>query len=135
MRAPDKRRWVLATTLVLVGLGATALVARQTGFNRVMLQDQPLSIAGHHTVSARAEFDPGASAGKHMHPGEEIGYALEGSVELTVEGRAPVVLKPGDVFFIPAGVPHNGRNLGTTKAALLSVFVAETGKPLATPVK
>lgn len=123
-----------AVVLVLAGAGATALVA-QTGFSRVVLQDQPLSVPGRHTVTARAEFAPGASAGLHTHPGEEMGYMLEGSVELSVEGRPTAMLKPGDVFFIPAGVPHNGRNLGATKAALLSVFVAEQGKPLATPVK
>jgi mannose-6-phosphate isomerase-like protein (cupin superfamily) len=55
-------------------------------------------------------------------------------VELSVEGRPTVTLKPGDVFYIPMGVPHDGRNPGTTKAALLSTFVAEQGKPLATPV-
>jgi quercetin dioxygenase-like cupin family protein len=117
----------------LLGSGAT-LVA-QTGFSRVVLQDEPLSVPGRHTVTARAEFRPGASAGLHTHPGEEMGYALEGTIELSVEGRPIVTLKPGDVFFIPAGVPHNGRNLGPTKAALLSVFVAEQGKPLATSVK
>ena len=123
-----------AVVLVLAGAGATALVA-QTGFSRIILQDQPLSVPGRHTVTARAEFAPGASAGLHTHPGEEMGYMLEGGVELSVEGRPTAMLEPGDVFFIPAGVPHNGRNLGATKAALLSVFVAEQGKPLATPVK
>jgi quercetin dioxygenase-like cupin family protein len=123
-----------AVALILAGATATGLVA-QAGFSRVVLQDQPLSVPGRHTVTARAEFAPGASAGLHTHPGEEMGYALEGSIELSVEGRPAVMLKPGDVFFIPSGVPHNGRNTGSTKAALLSVFVAEQGKPLATPVK
>src|SRR5262245_59308234 len=116
-----------------VAAGALSLVA-QTGFSRVVLQDQPLSVAGKHAVTARADFAPGAAAGRHAHPGEEIGYILEGTVELSVQGRPTVTLKPGDVFFIPSGVPHDGRNPGTTKAALLSTFVAEQGKPLATPV-
>jgi len=119
--------------LVLVGGGAVGLLA-QTGFSRVVLQDQPLSTLGRHGVSARAEFAPGASAGLHSHPGEEFGYVIEGTVALSVHGRPTVTLKTGDVFFIPSGVPHDGRNLGGTKAALLSVFFAEEGKPLATPV-
>ena len=125
----------LASALVfgLVAAGALSLGA-QTGFSRAVLQDQPLSIAGRHAVTARADFAPGAAAGLHAHPGEEIGYILEGTVELSVEGRPTVTLKPGDVFYIPSGVPHDGRNPGTTKAALLSTFVAEQGKPLATPV-
>jgi quercetin dioxygenase-like cupin family protein len=122
-----------AAVVVLIVAAAAGPLA-QAGFSRVVLQDHPLSVPGKHTVTARAEFAPGASAGMHTHPGEEMGYALEGSIELTVAGRPDVILKPGDVFFIPAGVAHNGRNLGATKAALLSVFVAEQGKPLATPV-
>jgi quercetin dioxygenase-like cupin family protein len=123
--------YVLATGLV--GSAALSLVA-QTGFSRVVLQDQPLSVPGRHAVAARADFGPGAAAGLHSHPGEELGYILEGTVELLVKGRPAVTLKPGDVFYIPSGVPHDGRNPGTTNAALLSTFVAEQGKPLATPV-
>jgi quercetin dioxygenase-like cupin family protein len=120
---------------VALGLVAAALtLAAQTGFSRVVLQDQPLSVAGRHAVTARADFEPGANAGRHAHPGEELGYILQGTVELSVQGRPTVTLKPGDVFYIPSGVPHDGRNSGTVKAALLSTFVAEQGKPLATPV-
>ena len=118
----------------LVGVWAHGLLA-QTGFARVVLQDHPLSVASRHGVSARAEFAPGATAGLHVHPGEEFGYVIEGAVELSVEGRSPVTLQKGDVFFIPAGVPHDGRNPAGVKAAILSVFVAEQGKPLATPAK
>lgn len=124
-----------ASALAIAFLAAGALsLAAQTGFSRVVLQDHPLSVSGRHAVTARAEFAPGAAAGRHAHPGEEIGYILEGTVELSVQGRPTVTLKPGDVFYIPMGVPHDGRNPGTGKAALLSTFVAEDGKPLATPV-
>jgi len=124
-----------STTLAiaLMAAGSICLVA-QARFSRAVLRDQPLSVTARHAVTARAEFGPGAAAGRHAHPGEEIGYILEGTVELSVEGRPTVTLKPGDVFYIPMGVPHDGRNPGTTKAALLSTFVAEPGKPLATPV-
>jgi quercetin dioxygenase-like cupin family protein len=126
----------LASSVLLIALAAVGALSvdAQTGFSRIVLQDQPLSVAGRHAVTARAEFAPGAAAGRHAHPGEEIGYILEGSVELSVEGRPTVLLKPGDVFYIPMGVPHDGRNPGSSKAALLSTFVAEQGKPLASPV-
>ena len=126
----------LSSCIFVTGLVATAALSlvAQTGFSRVVLQDQPLSVPGRHAVTARADFGPGAAAGFHSHPGEELGYILEGTVELSVRGRPTVTLKPGDVFYIPSGVPHDGRNPGATKAALLSTFVAEQGKPLATPV-
>jgi quercetin dioxygenase-like cupin family protein len=119
--------------LALVGGCAVGLLA-QTGFSRVVLQDEPVSVAGRHGVTARAEFAPGASAGLHSHPGEEFGYIVEGTIALSVEGRPTVTVKPGDVFFIPSGVAHDGRNVGVTKAALVSVFFAEEAKPLATPL-
>jgi quercetin dioxygenase-like cupin family protein len=123
----------IVLVIAVAAAGAIGLTA-QTGFSRIVLQDQPLSVAGRHAVTARAEFAPGAAAGRHAHPGEEIGYILEGTVELSVQGRPTVMLKAGDVFFIPSGVAHDGRNPGTTKAALVSTFVAEPGRPLASPV-
>jgi quercetin dioxygenase-like cupin family protein len=125
----------LAAALASTAPGRPGPLAQSIGFSRVVLQDQPLGLDNRHTVTARAQFEPGGAAGWHSHPGEEIGYALEGVVELSVAGRSPIQLKAGDAFFIPAGVAHNGRNLGQGRAALLSVFVLENGKPVATPAK
>jgi quercetin dioxygenase-like cupin family protein len=33
----------------------------------------------------RVDFAPGAAFGKHRHPGEEIVYVIEGSLEYQVE--------------------------------------------------
>jgi len=51
---------------VLMGVSAPGLIA-QAGFSRAVLQDHPLSVAGRHGVTARAEFAPGATAGLHVH--------------------------------------------------------------------
>ena len=121
--------------ILLVAALAGAVSAQQTGFTRVMLQDQELSIASHHVVQARAEFQPGVSSGRHTHPGEEISYVLEGQVEVTIDGKPSVVVKPGETFFIPAGAVHEGKNAGTTVAKILGTYVVEKGKPLSTPAK
>jgi quercetin dioxygenase-like cupin family protein len=118
-----------------LGLGLSQLQAQQPGFSRAVLQTQDLSTPGQNAVVARAEFAPGAAAGKHTHPGEELGYILEGSLQLEIEGKPPVTLKAGDVFFVPAGVPHDGRNVGTVPAKVLATYVVEKGKPVASPVK
>jgi quercetin dioxygenase-like cupin family protein len=94
-----------------------------------------MSVAGRHGVMARVEIDAGVSSGRHTHPGEEFGYVLEGTFEVTIEGKAPVRLAAGGVFFIPANAVHEGKNVGTTKARVVSTYVVETGKPLATPVR
>ena len=44
-------------------------------------------------------------------------------------------LRAGEVFFVPAGVVHDGRNAGSGKAVVLATYIVETGKPVATPAK
>ena len=115
--------------------GVSALNAQQPGFTRKLMQDQELSAQDRHAVVAVAEFIPGGVAGKHTHPGEELGYVLEGTLLLEVEGRAPQTLKAGEVFFVEAGKVHDGKNLGTGPARVLATYIVEKGKPVATPVK
>jgi quercetin dioxygenase-like cupin family protein len=114
---------------------AGAVMAQQAGFTRVALQTQDLSAPGRVAVQARAEFDPGVAAGRHTHPGEELGYVLEGQLELRIDGQAPRMVKAGETFFVPAGLVHDGVNTGSGKAKVLATYVVEKGKPVATPVK
>ena len=112
---------------------AGAVVAQQAGFTRTALQTQDLSAPGRVAVQARAEFDPGAAAGRHTHPGEELGYLLEGQLELRIDGQPPRIVKAGETFFVPAGLVHDGVNTGSGKARVLATYVVEKGKPVATP--
>ena len=125
------KRTLLA--VALAGLGF-ALFAQQPGFTRKMLQDHDISVADRHAVQVVAEFIPGGVAGKHTHPGEELGYVLEGTLQLEVAGQAPRTLKAGEAFFIPAGVVHDGKNIGSGPAKVLATYVVEKGKPVATMV-
>ena len=126
-----------AASLVIVAavFAGAALAAQQSGFTRTPLQDQPISVAGHHGVTARVDITPGVESGRHMHPGEEFGYVLEGVLQLEIDGRAQQTFKPGDVFFVPAGVVHNGRNPGSVKTTFIGTYVVEMGKPLSAPAK
>ena len=126
-------KWMLGATLAVAAVAAPN--AQQPGFTRAVLQDQNLSVQGRHAVVARAEFIPGGQAGKHTHPGEELGYVVEGTLELTVEGQPPRTLKAGEVFFVPAGVVHDGKNVGSGKAVVLATYIVEVGKPVASPAK
>jgi len=83
----------------------------------------------------RVDFDPGAAFGKHRHPGEEIIYVIEGSLEYEVEGKPPITLKAGEVLFIPAGTIHAAKNVGSGNAAEIATYVVEKGKPLVELVK
>jgi transcriptional regulator with XRE-family HTH domain len=46
------------------------------------------------------------------HAGEEFIYVLEGSLELSMESEAPVLLRPGDSAYYRAERPHSFRNVG-----------------------
>jgi quercetin dioxygenase-like cupin family protein len=114
---------------------AAVAIAQAPGFTRTVLQDQNMSVQDRHAVVARAEFVPGGAAGRHTHPGEELGYIVEGELELLIDGQPPKRLKAGDVFFVPAGMVHDGKNIGSGKAVVLATYVVEKGKPVASPAK
>ena len=124
----------ITVALALAGLGF-ALYAQQPGFTRKMLQDHDISVADRHAVQVVAEFVPGGVAGKHTHPGEELGYVLEGTLQLEVAGQPPRTLKAGDTFFIPANTVHDGKNVGSGPAKVLATYIVEKGKPVASPAK
>ena len=60
---------------------------------------------------------------------------LEGSLEYQLDGRAPVTLQAGQALFIPAGVAHVAKNVGTTKASELATYIVSKDAPLLVPVK
>jgi quercetin dioxygenase-like cupin family protein len=128
-----KRRAVIVVVMAMAGIGV--LSAQQPGFTRKLLQDQNLSVPERHAVQALAEFIPGGAAGRHTHPGEELGYVLEGTLQLEIDGQPPRTLKAGEAFFVPAGIVHDGRNVGSGPAKVLATYVVETGKPVASPAK
>jgi quercetin dioxygenase-like cupin family protein len=129
------RTMAVAVLIAGSGLALQAARSRQPGVKRTDLQQHDLSVPGREVVQARVELDPGVSFGKHWHPGEEIIYVLEGSLEYQVEGKAPVTLKAGDVFFIPAGTIHAAKNVGSGPGVELATYVVEKGKPLVVMVK
>jgi quercetin dioxygenase-like cupin family protein len=118
---------------VAVALVAGCLLAQNPGIQRTILQRKDISVPGREAVIARVEIAPGASAGRHTHPGEEISYILEGEAEILVEGQPVLKVKPGDSFIIPSGAKHDAHNTGTQPLKLVGVYIVEKGQPLATP--
>ena len=123
-------RMTAVTLIVGSGLGLHAALAQQQGVKRTDLQRHDLSVRGREVVQARVELAPGVTSPKHWHPGEEIVYVLEGSLQYQVEGKPPTTLKAGDVLFIPARAIHTAKNVGKTNGAELATYVVEKGKPL-----
>ena len=102
------------------------------GIKRTDLQQHDLSIPGHEVVQARVDIGPEAPFVKHTHPGEEIIYVLEGSLEYQIEGQESKTFNAGDALTVPAGAVHAVRNVGSGNAAELATYVVEKGKPILT---
>jgi quercetin dioxygenase-like cupin family protein len=120
-----------------IGIGIDrAVVAQQPGIKRTVLQrvDDPGSKT-HEAVMAVAELAPGGTAGRHRHPGVEIGYVLEGTVVFEHAGRQPVTKKAGEFFQNDVAAAHDAKNVGSAPAKVLAIYVVEKGKPLAEPVQ
>ena len=96
------------------------------------VQRSPLSIPSREMVQVETLIPAGVESGWHVHPGEEVGYIVAGEVEMRVQGRATVLLKAGQGFLIPPRIPHNARDLGPESGRMLSTYIVETGKPIAT---
>src|SRR5215467_9986553 len=73
----------------------------------------------------REESTAGAGTVAHTHPGEEIIYILEGSLEYQIEGQPPKTFHAGEALTVPAGVVHAVRNVGSGSAAELAAYVVE----------
>ena len=124
-----------AALTVVSGLLLHGAQAQQSGSKRTDLQRHDLSVPGREVIQVRVDIDPGVTFPKHKHPGEEIIYVIEGSLEYEVEGKPPVTLKAGEVLFVPAGAVHSAKNVGRDNGAELGTYVVEKGKPLVELVK
>ena len=113
---------------------AQAPPSRPAGTARVDLQRHDLSIPGREVLQVLVSFAPGSSFPRHKHPGEEIIYVTQGTLEYEVAGKW-VTVKAGEVLFVPKGVVHAARNTGKEPAAELATYVLEKGKPLTEFVK
>src|SRR5262245_36203006 len=103
------RSRLTAAALIVVGALVLHLAqARQAGSKRTDLQRHDLSAPGREVSKCASTFDPGYVAPMHTHPGEEIIYVIEGTLECEIGGKVTRV-KAGDVLFVPAGTPHSAK--------------------------
>ena len=75
-----------------------------------------LSVPGREVIQSRVDIGPEAPV-KHTHPGEEIIYILEGSLEYQIEGQPPRTFNADEALTVPAGAVHAVRNAGSGNAA------------------
>ncbi len=126
---------ILQVSILGAVLVATAALPQGSGSQRTIVEKSDVSVPGREAVIAHVEIAPGARAGRHTHPGEEISYVEEGTGELLIDGKPARALKAGDGFVVPAGAIHDARNTGSQPLKVVAIYLVEKGKPMATPAK
>lgn len=58
-------------------------------------------------------FDAHVTIPIHVHPHEQVGYVVEGGVEMTIDGKK-YELKKGDSYCAPSNIPHGAFTLEPT---------------------
>jgi len=132
-----KKFFLIALCIVLVNFVSANAGAQSPGVNAKPLLKTTLSDDPTKEVSMMlVEFSPGSTSGRHIHPGgDEYAVVLQGTFELSAEGRETRRLSTGDVFHTPRGLVHENRNVGDTQARVVITIVGEKGKPFVMPAK
>jgi quercetin dioxygenase-like cupin family protein len=110
----------------------TADAPTADALRRTELQHRGSSIPGREIVQVLTEIPCGVESGWHIHPGEEVGYIVAGTVRMMIEGASTLTLHAGEGFLIPPRMPHNALDVGPETSQMLSTYVVEIDEPLAT---
>jgi quercetin dioxygenase-like cupin family protein len=75
----------------------------------------------------RVKLQPGAVRSVHTH--DDVRFHLfipvTGKIELTIGSAKPVETTPGQAYFMEKGTPHGFRNIGSSPAMVMEVFVKD----------
>jgi len=106
--------------------------AQAAGFTRTVLNRQEFPGDTMVTLQVQVDVDPGFLVAPHTHPGVEMGYVVDGGGTFGMKGASERAVKPGDAFSVPPATPHYLQN-GPAKTRVLSIYVVDKNKPLASP--
>src|SRR6516162_2613626 len=123
MRAYAIVSTISVALLCVVQASAQAPAANNAdkGVNPVRLMDRP------EVRVSRVEIAPGAIRSVHTH--DDVRFHLwipiSGKLEITIGSAKPVEAGSGQAFFMEKGTPHGFRNIGSTPATVMEIFVKE----------
>ncbi len=103
------------------------------GVTRKVLSQTEGPSPGYITLLVDITIEPGVMIGRHTHPGIESAFLLEGGFDLPVEGQGTIAFKPGMGVVVPPNTPHAGGKNGDKASHIISTYIVEKGKPLASP--
>lgn len=126
-------KWLVFCAALAAGLcGGAALAQQGEPIKRTELQRLDSPGDKMATLLMLIEIAPNALVPRHTHPGGEVGYVLDGTVEFDIAGQPAKTFKQGDTYRIPVSAPHTAK-AGSNGAKLLGTFVVEKDKPIASP--
>jgi quercetin dioxygenase-like cupin family protein len=122
--------------IVLSFLTTGMLAAQEAKVTPLLSKDLP-DISGKEGTMLMVDYPPGGSGSAHRHNADVFVYVLEGTMEMQVQGGAPVTIGPGQTFYEgPTDIHLVSRNASKTRPARFVVFfVKNKGAPVTTPVK
>jgi len=100
------------------------------GLTRTDLQEHDLSIPGREVIQNSVVVAPDAPAIKHWHPGEEVIYVIDGTLEYEIDGEPTRIVHGGEALTVPAERVHSVRNAGDVDATELATYIVVKGRPL-----
>ena len=124
---------LMTAAALIVGSGLalhTISAAQPSGIARTDVVRHDLDVPGREVIQVQVDFAPGAAFGRHSHPGAEVAFVLEGTLEYQLDGAPPVTLKAGEALFIPAGTIHAAKNVGAGKGSELATYIVDKGESL-----
>jgi quercetin dioxygenase-like cupin family protein len=105
---------------------------QEDAIKRTPLQRFDVGGSGYETALVRADFAPDTRSGRHTHPGPVTGYVVYGSLEVLIDGKAPLLVRAGESFVIPANAVHEERTTAAG-AKVIGVFLVPDGQPVVAP--
>ena len=100
---------------------------KHKGTSRGLMLERIIPYKDGHLLQCNIHhLELGGQSGETItHEGEEVGYILTGTVELTLNGDA-FRLETGDGFCFRSNIPHSYRNIGDDAASILWVCTPPT---------
>ena len=117
----------------LLALAAGATFAQPQLIHREMLQSRDAPTPPWRSELVRVQVDKDGLIARHTHPGLEIGYIEDGQALVKIQGQADRRLGRTASFSVLTGTPHSVQNAGPGELTILSTYVVDRAKPLATP--
>ena len=131
-----RRIFAACSICTAIGLVATRVESQSqpaaSGIKRVILSREDAPDSKYETVQMIVEVEAGVEIARHTHPGTESSTLLEGQAELYIKGQPDKTMTPGNMYLIPASVPHGVRKI-TSPLKIAITYVVEKGKPIASP--